>query len=195
MESARLPELTYSVLHDLERPPERRRLVHGFASPQIAKEVGELRRQGLVVEVASDWHGQKSHTELTRRARQLLVAHRMVGRPSTARKPAPSRPAPRPADEYQWALAWPDEPGSASGKKIARDYKALYKAIAKGSARVGDQFGKILVTSVGGSKVHWVARLPGQEITGWTSKSVGKIGRLAGRVTVISPRRHQLFRR
>ena len=190
MESARLPELTYSVLHDLERPPERRRLVHGYAAPQIAKELSELRQKGLVTEVASDWHGQRTHVELTRRARQLLVAHRMVGRtPAAATKPAV-----RPVEEYQYALAWPDEPGAASGR-FGRDYKALYKAIAKGRIRAGDRFGKITVTSVGSDKVRWVVRLPTQQITGWTSRSAGKLGRLAGRVTVISPKPHKLVRR
>lgn len=189
MNSARLPEVTYSVLHDLERPPERRRLVHGYASPVIARELVDLRKQGLVVDVASDWHGQRGHTELTRRARQLLVAHRMVDR-----APKPVAPAPKAVEDYQYQLAWPDEAGRASGR-FGRDYKALYKAIAKGKVRKGDTFGKITVTSVGGSKVHWVVRMPRQQIAGWTSTSAGRLGRLAGRVTVISPKPHQLVRR
>lgn len=183
MDEARLSDLTYLVLHDLERPPERRRYVHGYLSSVVEQELDSLRRKGFTKMVPSDWHPGGEHVELTTEARRALVAHRMAGRSSrttrTARSPKGGSSIPTPQAPfvntplYKIELAYPVD-GAAAGRvrSVARDLRKLRRAIGSGTVRRGRKFGVVVVTSVSSRGVRW--RAPG--LTGTVKlRSAGRV--------------------
>lgn len=148
-----LPSITYLVLHDLERPPGKRQYVHGYASPAIERELGELSRRGFTKVVRGDWHGGTGeHLELTTLARRALVAHRMALKEG---KKTPEGPLVDTA-QYRYHLADPSA-GVASGRVVARDLQKLRAAYARGGVSRGQRFGSIVVTAVSPREIRWRA--------------------------------------